>query len=167
MQLGDPGLVVRSLRPVTGRREGKVLIPHFTVYRSAAGRRRISELVAAGYSVAEPTLEPEKMIDLIRSAESVVSSGMHGVILSHSLRTPASLISFADEVPAKPAFKYLDYHDSVGLDARISSWSTFIDRSLAVVEIERARQDIEDVSPKIDSLVEGLLVAGRPLRSGS
>lgn len=165
VQLGDPGLVVRTLRPRSPRRSGKVLIPHFTVYRTAQGRRKISELVAAGYRVAEPTLDPAVMIDTIGSAESVVSSGMHGVILSHSLGTPASLISFADEVPAEPAFKYLDYHDSVGLDARISSWSDFLDDSRAAAEIDRARQDIELVSPTIDSLVEGLLAAARPLRT--
>lgn len=167
VQLGDPGLVIRTLRPRAARRAGKVLIPHFTVYRTAAGRRKISELVAAGYRVAEPTLDPSAMIDTIRSAESVVSSGMHGVILSHGLGTPASLISFADEVPAQPAFKYLDYHDSVGLDARILSWSAFLDDGRSSAEIESARRDIEEVSPRIDALVEGLLEAGRPLRSTS
>lgn len=163
--LGDPGLVVRTLRPRATRRSGKVVIPHFTVYRTPAGRKRISALVAGGYRVAEPTLDPATMLETISTAESVVSSGMHGVILSHSLGTPASLISFADALPTAPAFKYLDYYDSVGLEARISSWSDFLQGSRPSAELELARRDIEIVSPRIDTLVESLLAAGRPLRS--
>lgn len=164
--LGDPGLIVRALRPATGRRSGKLLIPHFTVYSSPAGRRKMSELVAAGYRVAEPTLSPDSMLDAIRSAETVVSSGMHGVILSHSLGTPASLISFADQVPLRPDFKYLDYHESVGLNARITSWKAFLNAETAKSESQRAHDEIEAISSTIDKLIEGLLLAGRPLRAG-
>lgn len=165
LQLGDPGLVVRSLASRPRPRSGTILIPHFTVYGTRTGRRKISALAAAGHRVMPPTLAPAEMIAEIAGAESVISSGMHGVILSHGLGTPATLVSFADRVPATPDFKYHDYHESVGLPPRMRSWTTFLERTATSIRaVDLARHELSEIDSRIDTLVNGLLEAGRPLR---
>lgn len=165
VQLGDPGLVVRAFQPRAARRSGTVFIPHFTTYGDAGERRRIAAIRATGALVVPPTLAPEDMLAVIAGADHVVSAGMHGVILAHALRTPATLVSLKDPVPASPAFKYHDYFESVGLAPRLVPWQSVVDPASLRLEREAAAADTAAVDRAVDGLVEGLLAAASPLRS--
>ncbi|MBA8988805.1 hypothetical protein FHW23_000037 [Curtobacterium pusillum] len=167
--LGDPGLLVRALRPgrPAGRRRGTVLITHFTSHADRQQREAIAAIAACGVRVLPPTLSPAAMLDEIGAAEHVVSAGMHGIILAHALRTPATLVSLRPRTPSDVAFKYHDYHRSVGLDVHVTGWRSLVSstgRSAARMQGER---DLEVVDARIDDLVDGLLAAAAPLRSSS
>lgn len=164
--LGDPGLIVRAVPRNACARAGTVLVTHFLSYRTAGERARIRAARAAGIRVLPPTLAPRDMIDEIASADHVLSAGMHGVILAHALRTPATLVSLRDPHPATVAFKYHDYLDSVGLPARAAAWSRAVDPVERRALLDRAAADVERIDAPIDRLVDGLLAAAAPLRSG-
>uniref|UniRef100_A0A942Y7G6 Polysaccharide pyruvyl transferase domain-containing protein n=1 Tax=Neobacillus citreus TaxID=2833578 RepID=A0A942Y7G6_9BACI len=165
-QLGDPGLVTRALRPrVPGAaRRGVVLITHFLSYTTSEQRAAIAATRAEGVRVLPPTLRPTEMLDEIGRAEHVLSAGMHGVILSHALRTPATLVTLRNTV-APAAFKYHDYYASVGLQARPTAWTSLVSARGRRRALELAEVDARAADDVIDSLVDGLLRAARPLRS--
>ncbi|WP_022903497.1 polysaccharide pyruvyl transferase family protein [Curtobacterium sp. B8] len=165
--LGDPGLVVRALRPglPDNRRRGTVLITHFTSHADQSDRAAIRALRAAGMRVLSPTLTPDEMLREIGSAEHVVSAGMHGVILAHALRTPATLVSLHAALPSSPSFKYHDYHHSVGLEARATHWSALLGAEGRRAAHSAGAADVVRADRTIDSLVAGLIAAAAPLRS--
>jgi len=165
-QLGDPGLLVRGFTPRAPRRAGSVLITHFTSHRTAEERARIRAVRAAGVRILPPTLAPEEMLREIAGADHVMSAGMHGVILAHALRTPATLVSLKSPHPTSAGFKYHDYHQSVGLSPRLVPWTDIIDAGGRARELDIAAGTVATVDARIDALVAGLLEAAAPLRSG-
>lgn len=167
-QIGDPGLLVRSLRPglPRARRRGTVLVTHFTSHMTAGERRTISAIRSTGVRLLPATLRPEDMLAEIGAAEHVMSSGMHGVILAHALRTPATLVSLKSPAATEAAFKYRDYHQSVGLDVHPTPWTSVLERDGKSAARERGEQDLAIADTLIDELVEGLLRSAAPLRSG-
>lgn len=164
--LGDPGLIVRSMPRRRRARAGTVLVTHFLSYRNASERSRIRAARAAGIRVLPPTLAPRDIIDEIASADHVLSAGMHGVILAHALRTPATLVSLRTPHPARVAFKYRDYLHSVGLPARAASWASAADPVWRRALLEQAATEVECIDARVDGLVDGLFAAAAPLRSG-
>ncbi len=167
-QIGDPGLLVRSLRPglPRARRRGTVLVTHFTSHMTAGERRTISAIRSTGVRLLTATLAPADMLAELGAAEHVMSSGMHGVILAHALRTPATLVSLKSPAATEAAFKYRDYHQSVGLDVRPTPWTSVLERDGQSVARQRGERDLAIADARIDALVDGLLRSAAPLRSG-
>ncbi|UFS57860.1 polysaccharide pyruvyl transferase family protein [Subtercola endophyticus] len=164
--LGDPGLLVRNFGiQASPRRIPKLLIPHFTVYNSNAGRRKMKALASAGFTIAAPNLPVRQMLHHIASSDFVASSGMHGMILSHALGRPVQLISFAETVDPEPGYKYGDYLASVNLHTEVISFTEVLANGKARdALISRAIENTEAVSVAIDELNTGLLAASRALR---
>lgn len=165
--LGDPGLLVRTLRPglPSARRRGTVLITHFLSHMTRTDVRTIATLRSSGVRVLPATLTPSEMLTEIGAAEHVLSTGMHGLILAHALRTPATHVSLRTPAADAP-FKYHDYHRSVGLEARPVAWTTVADAVGRAAAHECAARDLEVADGRIDDLVEGLFRSAAPLRSG-
>lgn len=164
--LGDPGLVVRTYGIVPGaRRRGRLLVPHFHAYGTTRGRRILQEFRTQGYRVMSPTTAPHEMVRAIGRAESVVTSGMHGMIIAHALRTPVTLVSLDDDDPRMPGRKFRDYAASVGSAGRVSRWRDAVVRSSAARLDALAVAEDESISATVDDLVDGLLAASRPLRA--
>lgn len=165
--MGDPGLIARILRPgrPQDRRSGTVLITHFTSHARRTERSAIGALRSTGVRVLPPTLTPDEMLREIGAAEHVLSAGMHGVILSHALRTPATLVSLGAAGTGSPSFKYHDYHRSVGLEARTTRWSSLMTPAGLRAAREVGNEDVLRADGAIDALVSGLLAAAAPLRS--
>ena len=165
--IGDPGLIARILRPgrPRARRSGTVLVTHFTSHGRRTDRSAINALRSVGLRVLPPTLHPDEMLREIGAAEHVVSAGMHGVILAHALRTPATLVSLGAVDPQPASFKYHDYHRSVGLEARTTHWSMLVSPAGLSASHEAGEADLVRADGTIDTLVTGLLAAAAPLRS--
>ncbi|MFJ4219640.1 hypothetical protein [Curtobacterium luteum] len=165
--IGDPGLIVRGLRRglPRARRRGTVLVTHFTSHMTRSQRSAIATLRAAGARILPATLPPAVMLEELGSAEHVMSSGMHGVILAHALRTPATLVSLRDPDGERASFKYHDYHQSVGLSANVTGWGSLVDRAGRRAAHDLGEADLDRADRRIDELIEGLLAASRPLRS--
>lgn len=165
--LGDPGLIVRTFGTVpSSARRGRVFIPHMHDFATRYGRSVIASYHRAGFRIAVPTLDAMAMIQVIGSAEFVATSGMHGLIISHALRTPAALVSATEDVPVLPAWKYQDYVASVGLSNRLQSWRAPLGPRFTSL-MDRGAADIDAVDSRIDTLVTGIYKAAAPLRSSN
>lgn len=163
LPMGDPGLLVRLLSVPANRRHGRVFIPHFTAFGKASGRNVLRAYKAAGFQIAPPTLSPRHMVALIAGAEQVVSSGMHGVILSHALGTPVTPVTISDDSSPQPTHKYRDYFSALAAPARTENWKNPLDDREISRLADAAHHEKERLDRPIDAAIEGLLVAAKKI----
>lgn len=100
---GDPGILTALFWPRTHEMEkGKVIyIPHM----------REKETRQSGMKTLSPLLPLEEFVKEIQTAEKVISSSLHGVIIAESYGVPACL--YENKSGEKP-FKYEDYYAGTG-----------------------------------------------------
>ena len=160
LPLGDPGLlafrhVTRSPQP-----RGMLVIPHFTQWNHAAGRRQIAGAARAGFTVVDPSQSPARVLAEIARASFVTSASLHGVIVAHALGVPAELVR--DTGSKEPTWKYEDYAASLDFPLTWSTWEDL--RQPATVD--RLKNRSSDHAPRIAAraheLGDGLV---RALRS--
>lgn len=157
--LGDPGLLARSFVPRSQVRRGVVAIPHFTVFQHGDGRRAIASLRSEGIRVIPPSAPVEVVCESIASAEYVLTSSLHGLVVADAVETPCALVRFAST--REPDFKYADYASSLGEPV---DWAAFDPRPLlrgATRDSAEART--QRISSQVDRLIQGLMVAARSI----
>ena len=107
---GDPALLLpRFYQPQNARRQGIGIIPHFSDKPRLMGHRFCSEDVRL-IDIQSPV---ESFIEQVCSCEFVISSSLHGIIVSHAYGIPAAWIKFRD-LPSGDDSKFLDYFMSIG-----------------------------------------------------
>lgn len=160
--IGDPGLLAPSLIPPRRSIDGaRLVIPHFTVFNTAAGVRKVERLQRAGFRIVLPTWEPKTVIEHIAAADAVYSSGLHGVILAHAFGRPATLFRFADAHTALP-FKYGDYFESIGVDQpRVCLWHQLLDSGVVRDSTHEATGEDRAIRPFVARRIDELLESGR------
>lgn len=116
---GDPALLLPLIytpAPSAGKRYRLGIIPH---YQDENAPALIHLLSAAGGEAVVIHLEHyhdwHEQIDLINSCDFIVSSSLHGCILSDTYGVPNRWVHFAFKHP-DAAFKFRDYYGSVGKD---------------------------------------------------
>lgn len=160
--LGDPGLVVASLLPERRpRRGGALLVPHFAVPGTAAGRAALRAARAAGLGVVLPNEPPLLVAERVRAAECVVTSSLHALVFAHALGTPVQLVSF--EGGAEPRFKYDDYLSVFGLTSDVAPVQDVLDLPRGEL-LDRVADAACTVSQHVDHVVTSIYAAASPLR---
>ena len=115
--LGDPGLLYIDLVPGIRnvRKEYDVaVVPHYV--DKEAGEHVYRRLLARGVKARLVDVfqgDPLQVLKDIASAESVISSSMHGLIVADSLGIPNRYLRLSDKIDA---FKFKDYYSAFGLD---------------------------------------------------
>ncbi len=107
---GDPALLLpRFYRPPTTERRGMGIVPHYSdMPRLLAQWQPSSEI-----HLIDIQDRIELVIDRITSCEFVISSSLHGLIVSHSYGIPAVWIKFRN-LPSGDDIKFRDYFLSIG-----------------------------------------------------
>lgn len=103
----DPGLLVRFMYnpPEMRPKKGKVIfIPH---YKERAKYKGLSSKI----TLVDIDDYPEKVCHQILSAEHVFSSSLHGIIFSHALFRPVTLV----KPDSESMLKYKDYYASINV----------------------------------------------------
>ena len=144
---GDPGLLANLLfkEPVPKvHRLG--VVPHFRERDDP----RFPELARLSDDsvVIDLTGDPLSAIREIASCELVVSSSLHGLIVSDSFGIPNLHVQVSDRVNGD-GFKFADYYSAFGIEhrafdlnsERLNSLSQIKDRSSVVFEAVRVKQD--------------------------
>lgn len=105
---GDPGLLVSDFWPRKNQTEkGKIIyIPHM----------REKVVGVEGVTVLSPLVDIENFLAEIQTAEKVVSSSLHGVIIAESYGIPANL--YANN-SGETHFKYEDYYSGTNRSAKV------------------------------------------------
>ena len=161
--LGDPGLLSRAIFERTARtRRGVLVIPHFSVFRSHDGKAAIEGLRASGMEILPPSAPVHDVCSRIGSAELLLTSSLHGLVVGDALGTPTLLVSLGQS--QESVFKYDDYLSIYGERAHFTSIDELMADSILNSAREEATQRAARISPTVDSTVEGLIEAARSLR---
>jgi hypothetical protein len=83
-------------------------------------------------------------------------------VVGHALGTPTSLVKFAST--SEPDYKYSDYMSVFGLEPNFHLARTFLDPERLPRLRSSAHDELDQVSAKVDGVIEGLLTAAYPLR---
>ena len=161
--LGDPGILASML--LTGaprRRFRRSFVPHFRMYTSAAGVRLVEGMRQAGFTIIQPSLHPIAVVELIAESDLVLSNGLHGLVLAHSLGIPARLVTSPFAV-GEPRFKFEDYWASLGRSHQEVTLGTPVAEGQLRPLIEVLERDAAALRPAVDALRENLVAAARDL----
>ena len=114
----DPGLLTSKLFPLKkSPKYPMCIIPHYVdslAVKSAIASRRNSIKIVP---ITIPLNFKDHVIDVPKNViecEKVVSSSLHGLIVSHSYGIPAAVITLSTKI-AGGNYKYRDYYESLGL----------------------------------------------------
>jgi hypothetical protein len=109
---GDPALILPMIIPNTVVKKFEIgIIPHYVDY----------EEIFAKFE-ANPTVKVIKLMtnDIVKTTkeilecEQIISSSLHGVIVSHAYTIPALWVKFSDKL-AGDNIKFYDYFESLGI----------------------------------------------------
>lgn len=103
--VGDPGILAAQLLEKWPSLDAEVaLVPHF-VDHSIAERLPLP----SGWKIVHPDAPPLDVISRIASAETVVSSSLHGLIVADALGKPAVWAQCANGLFGNSTFKFQDH----------------------------------------------------------
>lgn len=109
---GDPALLLPLVYPCNPRKNGKVaIIPHFSEFS------KFKKLYGERYDIIDfNTDDVEGVINQICSYSYILSSSLHGLIISHAYNIPAIWIE--DKVLQGDTFhfKFRDYYSALGIE---------------------------------------------------
>lgn len=136
---GDPAI----LMPLIYQPSGKDKLHEVSIIPQLITEKRIREKYPDAYVISMNTNDYKSVIDQIVQSKLIISSSLHGIILSDSYGVPSIFYRGLGE---KVDFKYKDYYASTG-------------RSIDVVptSIEQALQQEPLPLPDLKSLQEGLM----------
>jgi hypothetical protein len=109
---GDPALLLPILIPNTTTKKYKLgIIPHFVDYESIQCRFTSHPNVKVINMMTDDIV---KTTNEIIECEKIISSSLHGVIVSHAYGIPALWVKFSDKLTGDNV-KFYDYFESIGL----------------------------------------------------
>lgn len=113
--LGDPGLLTSLVYPLKATKRYKLgIIPHY-VDADAPEVKRLAAFKDC--KVINPLDPVETVVNDIQACELIVSSSMHGLILSDSYNIPNHWTPFSDKLTGGD-YKFNDYYSVFGLTAQ-------------------------------------------------
>ena len=110
LALGDPALLMpRFYKPEVKIVEGRIgIVPHYVDYKFT--KQLLSEIDASVF-IIDVRAEPEAFIDDLVSCQAVISSSLHGLILSDAYNIPNAWVRFSDNVGGG-TWKFYDYYST-------------------------------------------------------
>ncbi|WP_375710119.1 polysaccharide pyruvyl transferase family protein [Leuconostoc mesenteroides] len=104
--LGDPGLLLSSVIPKETTKWRILIIPHFQDYNN----KKLEKFKRDNcFEIIDVRNKPEDIIKKISSATLVLSSSLHGLIITDSYNVPNMLYNISGETKF---FKYYDYYSA-------------------------------------------------------
>ena len=150
---GDPALLISLFnKPVTEKKYKIGIVPHFLDFEEVYSRFGENQDIRV---INILTTNPQEVIDEINGCEKILSSSLHGIIVSHALKIPALWLKVSDKL--KDDIKFYDYYSSLNIN--ISSMIYFNFNSSS--EIETIFQNNLDIAlpekKNIDKLIKDLV----------
>lgn len=146
---GDPGIVLpRFFRPERPQAARIGMIPHYVdlAFTQAA----FSDL--EGVRIIDVRQPVEAVIKDILACERLVSSSLHGVIVSHAYGRPCAWVEFGDRVPGD-GIKFHDYFGAAGV-AVAEPGRVAAGASIALLEHMAEDAPLPDLSALADRLLD-------------
>lgn len=121
---GDPCLLLPRIYNIDVPKKWKLgIMPHYVDTKLVYDRLGMNdaELAVHGIKILDIMSDVEDVVKQVKSCEKVLSSTLHGLIVSDAYGVPSEWVKFSDNVGGND-FKYLDYYSSLN-----SSKNSFID----------------------------------------
>lgn len=150
---GDPAILLPNYyNPKTAKKYSLGIVPHYSDYQVVKGLYASEKDVLI---IDLMTNEIERTTDLFFQCERVISSSLHGLIISHSYNIPAVWVKFSDKLFGD-GIKFQDYFESVGITNYVPAIS---ENKFANIEIQDLFLNSSSLPEKgnIESLQAGLL----------
>ena len=114
--VGDPALLLpRFYNPIAREKKFKLgIIPHYIDMATVCEKLTQTELDSADFKIIDVCQPIEDFIDDLISCESIVSSSLHGLIISDAYSIPSAWVKFSNEIGGDD-FKYHDYYSTTDL----------------------------------------------------
>lgn len=106
---GDPGILVKLIRPKKEKKYKIGYIPHFVDYH------QVKDLFPNDLVINLMTHSPMEILDKISSCELIISSSLHGIICSHAYDVPTVWAKSINPIKGDNV-KFYDYFQSVNLN---------------------------------------------------
>lgn len=143
---GDPAILMPLIyHPMVTKKYKYALIPHYTKYEQynvKYGNQK--DLIV----ISMITNDYKSVLDMICSAEIVISGSLHGIILSESYGVPTVFLRESD---VKDDFKYADYYASTNRFeyrfARTVEEALMMQAEMLPTNIEEMQKGLMDVFP--------------------
>jgi len=149
---GDPAIVLPTLYNPKLAKQFKIgIIPHYVDYN------KVTKWYSNNPEVKVINLlndDVEAVIDEITSCKQVISSSLHGVIVSHTYNIPAVWVQFSKKLSGDN-IKFVDYFKSVNLHPYSPDFMDELKTSKDLVSIINSKPNlpenglIEDLSAKL------------------
>ncbi len=110
---GDPALLLPEVYPITNQKSKYKLgiIPHFLDKNDAGLKKFANNLDIKIIDIQNKN--PLKVVDDMLQCEKIISSSLHGIIISDAYQIPSVWTQFSKPI-GDDNFKFLDYFASVG-----------------------------------------------------
>lgn len=148
---GDPALLLSKLyRPIVKKKYRIGIIPHYVDFSNCL----IQDFVQKGEDVLVISMKDysdwHEIPDKINECDLILSSSLHGLIISDSYNVPNVWVAFSDKIKGG-GFKYLDYFASVGRSTKAPVFIRSVeDFSIAINESSAWKPIIFDPKALID-----------------
>jgi len=110
--LGDPALLLPIIYPVKALKKFKLgIVPHHIHYESISEKVKSDKII-----VINLTNNIEKIINEIASCEYIISTSLHGIIVSQAYSIPSLWYAYKEKSLYGDNIKFYDYFSAVGID---------------------------------------------------
>ncbi|MEZ4841528.1 MAG: polysaccharide pyruvyl transferase family protein [Flavobacteriaceae bacterium] len=111
--VGDPALLLSLVTPIKMKKKYKLgIIPHYVHYEEVKMRFKTDDILVI--NLLEPNVET--IIENINTCDYMVSSSLHGIIVSHTYKIPCIWFELAETPLFGDNVKFYDYFSSVGIN---------------------------------------------------
>lgn len=150
---GDPALLLpRFYNPKKQAKYDLGIIPHYADYKLVTEMYKEQSNVLI---IDLMTNDVESVTDLILQCRRIISSSLHGIIISQAYHIPAVWVKFSDNVFGD-GIKYQDYFESVGIENYAPK---FVSEKLEDSQIEALFNAVQSTATpeKIKEIQDGLM----------
>lgn len=134
---GDPALLLPMIyKPNVQKKYKYGIIPHIIDYNTPIIKKLAEHIGNCRIISMSKYTSWQSKIDEICECECIISSSLHGLIISDAYKVPNVWVKFSDKIFGGE-FKYLDYFASVGRTSNGPIWVESLD-AFGLIEKERS-----------------------------
>jgi pyruvyltransferase len=152
LALGDPALLMpRFYKPDVKIVVGRIgIVPHYIDYEFAT--QLLSEIDKSVF-VIDVRSEPEAFIDNLLSCQAVISSSLHGLILSDAYNIPNAWVHFSDRIGGG-TWKFYDYYSTTTTPNRSALSVKCIRDVEHIINNPNSTFQVSDFQESLDTLID-------------
>jgi pyruvyltransferase len=150
---GDPALLLPDYyAPVIEKKYKFGIVPHYTDYKKVLQEYKDQKEVLI---IDLMTNDMEEVTNLFLQCDRIISSSLHGVIVSHAYQIPAVWVKFSDKLFGD-GIKFQDYFESVEINPYLPS---VMEETITIEQMNQLFENYPSLPLKevVEELKEGLM----------